>query len=328
VVTLATLALAFLSVTAAAGHAQLPPPQMIPLTRNEIARLLTGPGHPSRTRWYDSRRRHQHRAHATTGARPSKAHERRRLRHGRHARAMAPANPAAGDYDAYAGQYAANVAWREQGGVDGDPFGLLPPLLELLGDVAGRTALDAGCGEGYLARALAARAAQVTGIDLSPRLIELARARDPRGGIDYRVADLSQPVPGTAGRFDAVASYLVLNDITDYRGFAATLAAALKPRGRLALALNNPYGAIIDRHVTDYFDSGAASPYRGLWEAGIKTWYYHRTLEDYFDAFMVAGLQLTKLADIPALADTHRPDACLPHGARFPRFMLLAFIKP
>jgi SAM-dependent methyltransferase len=241
---------------------------------------------------------------------------------------MTTTNPAAGDYDAYADQYAANVAWREQGGVDGDPFGLLPPLLELLGDITGCRVLDAGCGEGYLARVLAARGAHLTGIDLSPRLIELARAKDPAGDIGYRVADLSQPVPGIAGCFDAVASYLVLNDVQDYRGFAATVAASLKPGGRAVLALNNPYSAVVDRHVADYFSSGAASPYRGLWEAGIKTYHYHQTLEDYLDAFLAPDLHLTKLADIAARADSHRLDACLPHGARFPRFMLLAFSKP
>jgi 2-polyprenyl-3-methyl-5-hydroxy-6-metoxy-1,4-benzoquinol methylase len=240
---------------------------------------------------------------------------------------MTATTPAAGDYDAYASQYAANVAWREQHEATGDPFGLLPPLLELLGDITGRQVLDAGCGEGYLARVLAARGAHVTGIDLSPRLIELARTKNP-GGTGYRVADLSQPLPDIAGSFDAAASYLALNDVTGYRGFAATLAASLKPGGRLALALNNPYSAVIDRHVTDYFDSGAVSRYRGLWEAGIKAHYHHRTLENYLDAFLTAGLRLAKLTDIPARADAHRPDAYLPAGAHFPRFMLLAFTKP
>ena len=241
---------------------------------------------------------------------------------------MTTATPASGDYDDYADEYAAYVAWREQAGPDADPFGLLLPLLDLLGDVAGRQVLDAGCGEGYLARWLAARGAHVTGIDLSARLIALARAKDPGGSIDYQVADLSQPLPSAAGRFDAVASYLVLNDVRDFRGFAATLAASLAPGGRLVLALNNPYSAVTDRHVTDYFDSGAVSRYRGLWQAGIRAHYYHRTLEDYLDAFLAGGLRLAKLADMPALADTHGPDAYLPPGGRFPRFMLLAFSKP
>jgi hypothetical protein len=48
----------------------------------------------------------------------------------------------------------------------------------------------------------------------------------------------------------------------------------------LVLATNNPYGAVIRRYVADYFSSGAVSPYLGLWEADIKVYYYHRTLED------------------------------------------------
>jgi len=175
---------------------------------------------------------------------------------------------------------------------DTDPFGLLMPMLELLGDITNRRVLDAGCGEGYLARALADRGARVTGIDLSPRLIEQARDKDPDGRIDYQVADLSQTLPAMAGSFHAAAS------------------------------------AVIDRHVADYFDSGAVSPYRGLWEAGIKAYYHHRTLEDYLDAFQAGGLRLIKLADIAALAGSHKPDAYLPPGGRFPRFMLLAFRKP
>lgn len=62
------LALAFLTIAAAADHASPPPDDQIPLTRNEIAAvfsmLLTGPvtdtGH--RLRWSAWRRRHQHRA--------------------------------------------------------------------------------------------------------------------------------------------------------------------------------------------------------------------------------------------------------------------------
>ncbi len=231
------------------------------------------------------------------------------------------------DYDACADAYAAYGARREAGGVEGDPFGMLPHLLKLLGDIAGRSVLDAGCGEGYLARILAARGAHVTGIDLSPRLIALAKAKDPDGEITYQVADLSTPLSDLMERFDAIASYLVLNDVADYQGFATTLAAALKPGGRLVLALNNPYGAVIRNHVTDYFGSGAVTPYRGLWASGIKVYHYHRTLEEYLDAFLGTELHLTKLADVPALSDVHGPGALLPQGYRFPRFMLLGFTK-
>lgn len=230
-----------------------------------------------------------------------------------------------GEYDRYADEYAAYVTSREQGGLEADPFGILAPMLDLLGDIEGKRVLDAGCGEGYLARVLTARGAHVTGIDLSPRLIEHARTRDPSGRITYRVADLSRPLPADIEPFDVIGSYLALNDVERYRPFAATLSAALVPGGRLVLALCNPYSAVLRRHVSNYFDSGATSPYVGLGRLGIHTVIHHRTLEEYLDAFLGAGLRLTKLADLPYPAQG--PDNLLPEGYLFPRFMLLAFDK-
>jgi 2-polyprenyl-3-methyl-5-hydroxy-6-metoxy-1,4-benzoquinol methylase len=238
-------------------------------------------------------------------------------------------NPRTSAYDDYAAEYAAYVARREQGGVEGDPMGILPHLLGLLGDVAGLEVLDAGCGEGYLARILAARGARVTGIDLAPRLIALARAKDPMGAIDYRVADLSAPLPEAAGRFDAVASYMVLNDVEDYRGFAATLGAVLKPGGRAVLALNNPYAYVVRKRIADYFATGTTHPC-GLAASGIKVSSYHRTLGEYLDAFLGAGLHLTKLVDLdsPAVAADRAAGRPVPEGEELPHFMVLAFAKP
>jgi 2-polyprenyl-3-methyl-5-hydroxy-6-metoxy-1,4-benzoquinol methylase len=239
---------------------------------------------------------------------------------------MATGDLSISDYDRYVDAYLASVTRRERG-EGGDAYGILPHLLDLLGDLAGKQALDAACGEGFLARALAARGAWVTGIDLSPRLIEAARKKDPDQLIGYRVADLSQPLPDLAGRFDIVASYLALNDVADYRGFIATLAASLRPGGRMAIALNNPYGAVIRKHVADYFESGAVKPYPGLWSVGIRTYYHHRTLQDYLDAFLGAGLCLTRLADLTAMASVSEAQTILPMGGRFPRFMVLGFSK-
>ncbi len=85
------------------------------------------------------------------------------------------------EYDRYAVEYAAYVTTREQHGLDADPFGMLSHILTLLGDVAGLDVLDAGCGEGYLSRILAARGARVTGVELSPRLVELAHTKPSAG---------------------------------------------------------------------------------------------------------------------------------------------------
>ncbi|MBS0240585.1 MAG: magnesium protoporphyrin IX methyltransferase [Proteobacteria bacterium] len=61
-------------------------------------------------------------------------------------------------------------------------------------DLTGRRILDAGCGAGNLSIELAARGADVVGIDLSPTLIELARERHPgkigKGSVEFRVGDM------------------------------------------------------------------------------------------------------------------------------------------
>jgi 2-polyprenyl-3-methyl-5-hydroxy-6-metoxy-1,4-benzoquinol methylase len=230
-----------------------------------------------------------------------------------------PANP----WDEFAGEYARDLVRR--GPLVTDDGSMASRLLDLLGDLDGKTVLDAGCGPGVFTRVLAERGAQVTGIDLSPRLIEMAREQDPDGTIDYRVGDLSEPHPDLEGRFDLIGSYLVLNDVARYREFAATLASLLKPGGRIALAFNNPYSSVVREHITDYFAPNTMGTYHGMWQQGIKARYYHRTLEQYLDAFLDAGLILAKLVDVP---DSFGLEWVLPKESRFPRFMILAFDKP
>ena len=226
----------------------------------------------------------------------------------------ANANP----WDEYAVEYGQFIARREQADLERDA--ILCRMLDLLGDLTGREVLDAGCGEGFLTRVLVARGARVTGLDLSPRLIQMAREKDPHGAMDYRVADLSRPLPELAERFDRIGSHLVLNDVADHRGFAATLASLARPGARVVLAFNNPYSSVVREHIEDYFAHGALGIYCGMSAQGVKAHYYHRTLEEYLDAFLGTGLRLAKLVDVP---EPERPGQ-----RRFPLFMVLAFDKP
>lgn len=229
-------------------------------------------------------------------------------------------------YDDFANQYADMVAAREEAGIEQEP--IIPRLLNIIGDVTGLEVLDAGCGEGYLARILAPRGARVTGIDISPHLIRLAQAKDVEGRITYRVANLSQPLSEYRHHFDLIASHFVLNDVSDYQGFIATLATVIKPGGRFVLSMNNPYSFIVRNALTNYFDSGKAFPYRGMVLEGIKVHFYQRTLEEYMDAFLAAGFQLQRLVDVPTPERFFHnlPDKLLPPGYQFPYFMILSFV--
>jgi magnesium-protoporphyrin O-methyltransferase len=73
-------------------------------------------------------------------------------------------------------------------------------------DMRGLTVLDAGCGTGALAVEVARRGADVTAIDLSPTLVDLARERTPTdlaGSITYRSGDM---LDSALGDFDHVVS--------------------------------------------------------------------------------------------------------------------------
>jgi 2-polyprenyl-3-methyl-5-hydroxy-6-metoxy-1,4-benzoquinol methylase len=231
--------------------------------------------------------------------------------------------PVSNPWDTYADEYAREL--QRRGPLTADTNVLVARLLSLLGDIKGKAVLDAACGNGALARLLHDHEATVTGLDLSSRLIVQAKEMDPRRTITYEVADLSQPQPVYADRFDAIGSYLALNDIGDHHGFARSLAHMARPGAPIALAFNNPYSAVIREHVTDYSASGTVARYGGMWQRGIKASYVHRTLEDILDAFLAAGLVLVKLVDIP---DTQDRDWLLPVGTRFPMFMVLGFRKP
>ncbi|HEX6479598.1 MAG TPA: class I SAM-dependent methyltransferase [Ktedonobacteraceae bacterium] len=230
-------------------------------------------------------------------------------------------------YDDFASEYADMVAAREEKGIDQEP--VIPLFLQVLGDVSGLTTLDAGCGEGYLSRILAHRGANVTGIDISKRLIEIARGKDPQGHIIYKMADLSRPLSAYQDHFDLIVSHLVLNDVFDYRGFLSTLGSVARSGGRVVLSLNNPYSFVVRSHITDYFDSGKQCSYRGMAEEGVKVYFYQRTLEEYMDACLAAGFQLQRLVDVPTPegAFKRRSDTLLPPGYHFPFFMILSFVK-
>ncbi|MBM1221764.1 magnesium protoporphyrin IX methyltransferase [Ponticoccus sp. SC2-23] len=75
-------------------------------------------------------------------------------------------------------------------------------LAQLPADLSGARVLDAGCGTGAMAVALAERGAEVTAIDISPALIEIARDRVPANvaqRIDFRSGDMTD---AALGRFD------------------------------------------------------------------------------------------------------------------------------
>ena len=95
-------------------------------------------------------------------------------------------------------------------------------------DLSGVRLLDAGCGTGALAIAAAQRGADVTAVDLSPRLVALARERTPSalgsGRVEFRVGDMLDPELG-AFTYTVAMDSLIHYRASDARRVLAGLAA-------------------------------------------------------------------------------------------------------
>jgi 2-polyprenyl-6-hydroxyphenyl methylase / 3-demethylubiquinone-9 3-methyltransferase len=104
--------------------------------------------------------------------------------------------------------------------------------------LAGRRALDVGCGAGLLCEPLARLGAAVTGVDAAEENIAAARAHAAGSGlaIDYRCGDVTNL--GLSG-FDLVCSLEVLEHVADKPAFIAALASALAPGGLMVLSTPN-----------------------------------------------------------------------------------------
>ena len=103
--------------------------------------------------------------------------------------------------------------------------------------LAGKTALDVGCGAGLLAEPLARLGAKVTAIDAAPQVIAVARDHAVGQGlqIDYRHAAVEE----LDGRFDLVTAMEVIEHVADPQAFLSSLAARLAPGGLLLLSTPN-----------------------------------------------------------------------------------------
>jgi demethylmenaquinone methyltransferase/2-methoxy-6-polyprenyl-1,4-benzoquinol methylase len=122
-------------------------------------------------------------------------------------------------------------------------------LLALADPRPGHRVLDLACGTGDLAIGAAARGADVLGLDITSRMIELARIADTRTGTPGRVSwivgdMMALPVPSAS--CDRITTGYGLRNVPDLTGAIAEMHRALKPGGRLcALDFDRPENGLV-----------------------------------------------------------------------------------
>jgi len=102
-----------------------------------------------------------------------------------------------------------------------------------VGSLAGKKILDVGCGGGILSESMAAKGAEVTGIDLAEQSLKVARLHGLESGIkvEYRKVPVEALAAEQPEKYDIVTCMEMLEHVPDPASVIAACAALTKPGG-------------------------------------------------------------------------------------------------
>lgn len=233
----------------------------------------------------------------------------------RRSRGRTPAAPSSWDH--LAGWYDGWVGARGSRYHEGRA---VPAVLDLLEPRPGEAILDVGAGQGVLAPHVARSGARYTGVDASPRLIDIARRRHGRDG-RFLVGDARDLTRGTGlplGSFDAAVFLLSIQDMDPLGPILASTVRMLRRRSRIVVLMTHP-AFRQPRHAGWGFDPGRKLTYRRV-DAYLTpmavpmkalgreppTRAFHRPIGAYVNALAALGFAIDRMLEIPDLPDDER----------------------
>ncbi len=196
--------------------------------------------------------------------------------------------------------------------------------------------LEIGCGEGRVARDLAARGHRVVAVDLSETLVGAAAEADTAGRY---VRATAATLPFGDGAFGTVVAYNSLMDVDDMPAAVAEAARVLGPGGCLCVSVTHPVndaGVFLSEAPDAAFvidgDYLGSRPLRGTFERdGLSMTFagWAHPLEAYVDALEAAGLVLERLREpLPDLAGAGARVESYRRWQRVPMFLFLRAARP
>jgi len=225
---------------------------------------------------------------------------------------------------------------RSQKGLAG--AGEWETLRAILPDFTGRRVLDLGCGYGWhCAWAADHGASSVLGVDISQKMLDTARQKNHRDGIEYRLLPIEE-ASFAPGSFDIVLSSLAFHYIADIGAVFRKVHEWLTPGGTFVFTVEHPVftaqgpqdwhydseGRIEHFPVDSYFYEGQ----RQAVFLGEPVTKYHRTLTSYIEGLLQTGFTLLhvrepqppqSMMELPGMRDEMRRPMMLAVSARKPQ---------
>lgn len=184
-----------------------------------------------------------------------------------------------------------------------------PATLSLLPDVKGMKVLDAGCGPGSYSEWLVEHGAEVVAVDVSPKMVELARKRLSER-IVVHLADLGGPLDFLEdGTFDIVLAPLVLDCIEDWDSLFSEFHRILSSDGVLVFSVCHPFTEFLLRSKGRYFDTELVeAEWKGFGPSVIMP-SYRRPLASMIASLTGAGFDLERIVEPTPVPDSRQIDS-------------------
>ena len=208
-----------------------------------------------------------------------------------------------------------------------------PALFSLLPDLKDKKILDLGCGYGENCKKfIEMGAAKVTGIDISKKMLEIARNENSDTNIEY----LNIPIEDIAGlteKYDVIVSSLALHYIQDFDGLCKNVYNLLSEKGIFVFSQENPLNTCFSTGERWSRDSNGKKLYANISNYSVdgkrcSKWFvddvikYHRTFSSIINTLIDSGFTIKKLLEpypteeiikeYPDYKDnTHKPDFLL-----------------
>lgn len=189
---------------------------------------------------------------------------------------------------------------------------ILPNILRILAPEKGKRFLDLACGQGFFTHALAAKGAHITGVDISPELIDIARKYAGHNE-EFYISPSDDLSKFKTKSFHAVLCVLAIQNIERMTLTFKEVSRVVEDKGKFILVLNHPTFRIPGKTSWD-FDQKKNVQYRrvdeylsesraaidmnpGSTEKKETTYSFHRSLQTYSKTLANAGFAISRIEE-------------------------------